>query len=297
MEIKEQPILDVLIVGGGPAGLAVASKFQGHGLLVHQDREIGRPVRTSGGSWLSEMRRLGIPERLYHRLSHAKIFSDTRELHLPLEADPVVVLDVTALYQWLAEASEIEIRCETKFIGVRKTQSGFIATLRGPDRQNYELRARQIIDASGWHRAVLSALDLGAPPERRGIGIEYEYPIGAADPTRGVLFFGRSVPTGYGWAFPTRAGTIRLGVGVIQPETEVSPKDLMGGLVGSGALARMGIDVPQGYHVNSGILPSEAFARQMVFDDVIRVGDSAKFRHAGSGRGHPPLHRARLGIG
>lgn len=274
MELEDD--IDVLIVGGGPAGLAVASKLSaGSGLLVHQDREIGKPVRTSGGSWASEMRRLGIPEHLYHSLDFAEIFSDKQQMRLPLEHDPVVILDVTGLYRWLAEQSQVEIRCATKCVSVQREGDGFIAELRNPERGNYHIRARRVIDATGWHSSVVAGLGLAEAPPRRGVGIEYEYPIGAADPRRGVLFFGSSVPTGYGWAFPTGAGTIRLGVGVIQPETDVSPKDLMTGLLGSGALSRFGLSAPEGHHVNSGILPSVAFDKRLVFGNVIRVGDSA----------------------
>lgn len=268
--------LDVLIVGGGPAGLAVASRLRGlRGLLVHQDREIGTPVRTSGGSWHSEMLRLGIPEHLFHKLERAEIFSDRKRFDLSLEHDPVVILDVTALYLWLAEQARVEVRCVTKCTDVRRDGTGYIADLRHPDQGRYTVRARKIVDATGWHCAVLASLGLAEPPQRRGVGIEYEYPIGQADPQRGVLFFGASVPTGYGWAFPTRAGTIRLGVGVIQPETDLSPRDLMRGLLRSDALKRFGLDQPRDYHVNSGILPSVAFDKQMVFGNVIRVGDSA----------------------
>jgi digeranylgeranylglycerophospholipid reductase len=53
---------DVLIVGGGPAGLSVAAALPDDvsSVIVHQDQEIGRPVRTSGGSWLKDVERLGI---------------------------------------------------------------------------------------------------------------------------------------------------------------------------------------------------------------------------------------------
>lgn len=70
-------------------------------------------------------------------------------------------------------------------------------------------------------------------------------------------------------------GTIRLGVWIIQPLTERSPKELMAQLIGSGALERFGLEPPRDYHVNSGILPSVAFDKRLVFGNVIRVGDSA----------------------
>ena len=70
---------DVLIVGGGPAGLSVASYLgdQFSSILVHQDAEIGKPVRTSGGTWVRDMKRLGIPENLYQPIDTLDIFDRT----------------------------------------------------------------------------------------------------------------------------------------------------------------------------------------------------------------------------
>ena len=55
---------DVVIAGGGPAGLAMAEPLAHRGfsvLVCERNREIGVPVRTSGGSWPADLRRLGLP--------------------------------------------------------------------------------------------------------------------------------------------------------------------------------------------------------------------------------------------
>jgi digeranylgeranylglycerophospholipid reductase len=52
---------DVLIVGGGPAGLAAGEAAARQGvrtLILERQHEIGYPIHTSGGSWVSDMQAL-----------------------------------------------------------------------------------------------------------------------------------------------------------------------------------------------------------------------------------------------
>ncbi len=59
--------IDIVVVGGGPAGLAAAGAAASQGVRVHileRHNEIGYPIHTSGGSWISDMQALSIPERL-----------------------------------------------------------------------------------------------------------------------------------------------------------------------------------------------------------------------------------------
>src|SRR5438270_9110257 len=96
---------DVLIVGGGPAGLAAAEAAMQGGaktIVLERQNEIGYPVHTSGGSWISDMQALNIPEHLYHPVKKVYFVSPHREV--PLHYHPAVacVIDVRALYQHLA---------------------------------------------------------------------------------------------------------------------------------------------------------------------------------------------------
>ena len=95
---------DVLIVGGGPAGLSVAAALPDNvsSIVVHQDAEIGKPVRTSGGCWLADVKQLGIPPDFYQIIDQLDIYADTQEAHFKIDNDKLVVLNFTDLYQWLA---------------------------------------------------------------------------------------------------------------------------------------------------------------------------------------------------
>src|SRR5579859_3134457 len=86
-----QEACDVLIVGGGPAGLAAAeaaAKLNVRAVVLERQNEIGYPVHTSGGSWISDMKALAIPENLYHPVTKVVFVSPHREV--PLYYHPAV---------------------------------------------------------------------------------------------------------------------------------------------------------------------------------------------------------------
>jgi flavin-dependent dehydrogenase len=69
---------DVLIAGAGPAGLSAAGAAARAGLRVaifERSKEIGYPVHTSGGSWIAELRRLGVPDRFMHPIRTGKFLA------------------------------------------------------------------------------------------------------------------------------------------------------------------------------------------------------------------------------
>jgi digeranylgeranylglycerophospholipid reductase len=272
---------DVLIVGAGPAGLSVASALPGDisSIIVHQDAEIGRPVRSSGGSFLSDLQDLDIPEKYYQCIDKLDFYSDNSEAKFNITTDKMVVLDITKLYNYLASLSQDknrELLLNTKFSSaVKQPNGGYISTVRTRKNGGETIHSKYIVDASGWQCAVLVALGLGAKPKRLGIGIEYEFIQKDYPANRAILFVGSHVLSGYGWVFPTNHNTIRLGVGIIKPDTDSNPRDVMNTLIESGFLDKLGIEIPNEYEVNSGIIPSVAFDEKVVFGNVIRVGDSA----------------------
>lgn len=282
---------DVLIVGGGPAGLSVASSLPKsvHCVIVHQDKEIGKPVRTSGGTWVKDMDALAIPNHLYQVVNQLDFYSDNSEVCFDISHDKLAILDVTALYQYLETLSDHPNRqlfLGAKFIAARQdADSLYTSNIRSREKGDFSIRSKFIIDASGWHCSVLESLNLARKAERLGVGFEYEFPRKDFPENRAILFVGSSALHGYGWVFPTNYDTIRLGVGVVNPDTDLSPRAVMNSFVESGDAKRFGIEIPEKCEVNAGVIPSIAYDEKLVYGTVIRTGDSANFATPTVGEG------------
>lgn len=282
----------MLIAGGGPAGLSVASALPRsvRTLVAHQDAEIGAPVRTSGGTWVRDMQALGVPSQFYQVIDQLDFFSDSAEARFSVAGDDrMAVVDVTGLYGHLASLSEDHARdlwTGTTLVGAApRREGGFRVDLRVRGAGTQTVTTRWLIDATGWKMAALEALGLAEKPGRRGVGLEYEFDRGAFPANRAVLFVGSAALTGYGWVFPAPGGRLRLGVGVIHPDTALSPRQVMEAFTGSGMAERMGVDLPETYDVNAGVIPSEPYERRLVFGQCIRVGDSANMATPTVGEG------------
>ena len=118
---------EVLIVGGGPAGLSVAATLPDHvsTIIVHQDAEIGKPVRTSGGCRLDDVESIRIPPEFYQVMDQLDVYSDKKEAHFQVKDDKLVVLNITDLYQWIARKSDHKQRqlmLATKFLSTTKAK-------------------------------------------------------------------------------------------------------------------------------------------------------------------------------
>lgn len=272
--------VDVLIVGGGPAGLATAELAAPGGsvLLVHKDAEIGRPVRTSGGSWLSDVVRLELPTDLYHTMDSLVFAGPTRSASFEFSRNKPVVLDVTAAYKYLctlAEKAGARIELSTKLTDVYPDNDRYICELEYK-RAVRRVSARYVVDASGFQRVVLRRTDIDKKPTRYGIGAEGEFEDLSSHRNRAVLFVGsRYAPSGYGWVFPTTQGTVRVGVGLTRPDVQAAPGKLLDDFLNSAAASDLEIRTGRCVDEHGGVVPAIGPSNHVVHGGIIAVGDSA----------------------
>ncbi|HET9050065.1 MAG TPA: NAD(P)/FAD-dependent oxidoreductase [Candidatus Dormibacteraeota bacterium] len=271
---------DVVVAGGGPAGLSAARAAAEAGasvLVVERESAFGIPTRTSGGSFIAPLRRLGIAEHLWTPIRDVVFFGPTAEARFHYDDPPVCVLDVRALYQWLAEraaAAGAELALRSTVVGVEERSDRVVLRVRGQGGER-AIEARWAVDATGTAAVLSRAVGMHPPFLRRGVGAELdlaapEFPVETC-----VLAMGEWLaPSGYAWAFPYRPGRVRLGVGVMRPDTDIDPR----------ALLQAARDLPglrgwlagaQPIEVHAGVIPADPLRTTVVRGRIVCAGDSA----------------------
>jgi digeranylgeranylglycerophospholipid reductase len=274
---------EVLVVGGGPAGLSAAEVAARRGARVavrERQKEVGYPVHTSGGSWIADMRALGIPSELYHPIRSVTFLAPHRQARFEY-ADPVCcVMDVRGVYQHLAGravAAGAELHPNSP-VERPLVEDGRVVGVVAKDHRNRagEWRASVVIDASGFSSTLSTRTGLHGGYARYGYGAEYDLYAPHYDQDSLYLVMGSQVaPAGYAWAFPRGKGRVRLGVGVIRPDVDADAREYLDTFAERlPSLAPAFAEAsPIEYH--TGLFPSVGVVERFVSAGLIATGDAA----------------------
>lgn len=275
---------DVVIAGGGPAGLSAAETSARRGcsvIVVEKNHEIGSPIRTSGGSFIDELDALGIPSRLYHPISRVRFCTPHNAVTYDYPSPRLCVMDVRGVFQFLAERAieaGAQIRLATPAVRPAIGENGFVT---GVHAGGEILSGRVVIDATGYRSSLMKQAAVRQPGldpgiRRFGVGAEYDLYAPKCDENEVLLIAGSDfAPSGYAWVFPWGRHRVRVGVGIIHPDSRGNPSEYLDRLMTN--LHRFDIDLrgAQPVEHHAGLIPSECFAAKFAGDGILGVGDAA----------------------
>lgn len=273
---------DIIIVGGGPAGLSAAysaARKNAKTLVLEKDDSIAQNIRTSGVSWIDDMKRLAIPEKCYNAIKNFRIISPSKDIVLRGKTPKSCVLDVRSTYQYLAtlaarEGAEISVRSEVQ--SVKSNSNRISGVVANTTRGKMEIDSKLVIDASGFNSIVARRSGLARNWTRYGIGAEYECYCDDIDPETWILMVGHKYSdAGYAWIFPISKQRVRIGTGVGRPESITDPIKKLNSIMESKIKPLDELRNIQPIEFHYGFIPNEGSRKSTIFDGLMLVGDSA----------------------
>ena len=274
---------DLVVVGGGPAGSSAAFAAAKNGVkvaLLEKENSIAETVRTSGVTWIQNIKEFGIPDDCFNPIKNFSFCSPNNEVTISDSIPRAAVLDVRKTYRWLAHEAEqlgVDIFVKMNVNEVIKNEKGDIVGVKG-DRPDGKVtfHSKVVIDASGFTSTVCKAMGFATQWKRFGAGAEYEVKAEKVDSETWWLMVGQQYsPAGYAWIFPLGNNIVRIGVGVGKPESDVDPTQRLKELMEKklGPIKKLGKITPIEFHY--GLIPNDGLSRKTVFNNLILVGDSA----------------------
>ena len=281
--MPEEHHYDLVIVGGGPAGSSAAYAAAKNGIkvaLLEKENSIAETVRTSGVTWIQNIKEFGIPDDCFNPIKNFSFCSPNNEVTISDTVPRAAVLDVRKTYRWLANEAEntgADIFVKMNIKNVIKNEKGDIIGVNGtgPNGET-TFHSKIIIDASGFSSTVCKAMGFAPQWERFGAGAEYEMKAENIDSETWWLMVGQEYsPAGYAWVFPLGNDKVRIGVGVGKPESDVDPTQRLKEIIEKklGPIKKLGNLTEIEFHY--GLIPNDGLSRKTVFNNLILVGDSA----------------------
>jgi geranylgeranyl reductase len=191
---------DVIIVGGGPAGLACAEHLGRSGmkiLLLEKDHRFGNKV-CAGGITRKGLSLLRIPDAIVEqKIFRTALHSPRRTSHGALP-EPIVVtvgrMEFGTFQKSLLSGTNVKVLAGMRVVEV--TASTVVCA--GGEVFGYH----RLVGADGY--ASLVRRYLGLNVRRRLIGIQYIVPAKDIDPVLEIFLDSRHFHAWYGWIFPHR---------------------------------------------------------------------------------------------
>ncbi len=263
--------LDLLVVGGGFAGLAAARAAAQAGasvLVAEAKRDVGARLHTTGIFVKEADDVLPLPPALTRKVEGVRLYGPSRKtVDLFAPGAYFLTTDTRGVLRWMADAARAagaRVRAKARFEGGAQDDGGVTARIGGQS-----VRARWLLGADGARSRVADAFGLGRNT-RMLTGLEREYPLPPdLDPDFLYCFLDSRAAPGYlAWAAPA-PGFLQVGLAVAQgfrPRLQPFTDEVE---------ALFDLDASRVMERRSGVIPCGGLVARWQDRRVLLVGDAA----------------------
>lgn len=227
----DNPNLDVIVIGAGPAGGSAARELAKRGrkvLLIERSQEIGEPNYSTAGTPKETTEEFGLPQEVLSATWDRILFATPRvEASWKYSETRGYVFDFAKLRKFLAEDAAYhgaEIMVGTNVTDLIEENNRIAGVHYHGTLGDGEARAKAIIDASGHNEFANAKLKIN-PISEKFLGNAMEYVMTKIPQelktTLGFYIGSEYAYRGYSWIFPMNDNCdAKVGTGVLGPLPE-----------------------------------------------------------------------------
>ena len=274
-------MMDVIVIGAGPAGTCCAKKLAENGFSVKvfdKRAEIGAPKRCGEGVSEATQNLIGkIPDRcIAQKMRGARLYApDGRYLDAIL-SEGGYVLERKVFDKWLAEEAAkagASVQANTFVSGLIKDEKGYFTGVKAEFMGNeFEEKARLVVCAAGAE-SPLRTQALGVYSKLNLIDSCIQYEMTNVDIVQDLIHIYLSnvlAPRGYVWVFPKGEHRANVGLGIV-PKDGKKPGEYMTEFL------KVHPEISKGsiLEVNAGCVPVGGMVKDMVANGFVLCGEGA----------------------
>lgn len=273
-------MIDVIIIGAGPAGTACGKKLAeaGYSVKLYEKRaEIGSPKRCGEGLSEASQQFVGkIPERcIAQRMKGARLYAPNGRYLDAILTEGGFILERKVFDKWLAEEAAkagAAVQANTFVSGLLKDAQGNFAGVRGEFMGNeFEEKARVVVCATGAESPIrYQALGVFSKVTLVDSCIQYEMTnVDMVSDMIHIYLSSVLAPRGYVWVFPKGEKRANVGLGIIPSDKK--PGEYMKLFLAEHPEIAKGSII----EVNAGCVPVGGLVKDMVAGGFVLCGEAA----------------------